>query len=1222
MPTGKSRCSEHLASTNEVAQPFCTVEVLEPRVLFSSAPSIIIPADAEVLNVLDYGAVADDGLDDTAAIQAALNAYDSGHRIIYLPDGTYHVSDTLEWPDETGIEGLRQKQTYLQGESTSGTVIQLFNTAMGFTDPLAGKAVINTGSGPAQRFGNAIRDLTVDTGVGNDGAIGIQFMANNEGVLSNVDIRSGDGSGLIGLDMGFSSEVGPLLVKNIVVDGFDRGISTASNENSQTFENVTLTDQNVYGWYNRSQTVNVRNLTSTNAVTAIYNDWNGGQFNVVGATLIGTGAASSEAAIVTENNSHAFLRDVTVEGYGRSVDLIDKEFNESSPERLAFSIEDSYIDEWSDMGVTEVFAESRDQTLGLTVLETPKVPYDTNPANYANVEDFGATRGDFTDDTAAFQAAIDSGATTVYLPSKGDANNRSFTIDGTLYIRGNVERIVGYQGTIRGSGTIKFVDAVGAPDTVILERITVDEGFIAWEVDTARTVVISAAGVGGGGLTHTGSGDLFLENVVAAPVAFSGGRVFARQLNVENPGLKITNDGADVWIFGLKTEQRGTVIKTINGGRTELLGAFIFTTNVDSDHMFVVEDSQLSVAGLREWAPTFNPFENILSETRLGENRTLTNSSPFGVFLGHLSAGAEQLSFGAYPEVIGNDVTRIEAEDYDRGGPGVSFSDTTSGNIGSTYRFDDVDVANTTDDGVAAVAIGFTAAGEFTEYSVDTPAGTYDLSFRVANGAATPDGIRVFVDMEDAGMVTVPTTSGFGDYTTVTLADVVIPQDGSSLIRLEYLGANINFNWFELKATSLNDAPFIDTFATTRIEPELYERAADNNTGNQGNAGAVFPGDVDLDYTSDVGGGANLTFIDNGEYVEKSVNVAPGTYDLGFRISSLGQFVPANAAITVLLDGTPIAVLDNIPDTGGFNNWQTVVINDVEITSGGWKDLRIAFDGFAYNLNWIEFTPATLNTPVRLQAETYDVQSGTQLVSGGTVVGWIDDGDYIGFNGVDLGQPKNEVLVRWASDSEVGGGTVDVRLGSPTGTVAGTFQLGDTDNWADYQEKVVSLDQLVSGVQDIYFVFVGPPTSAQGLFSIDWIEFTNNAPRLLEAEEFDSQAGGVGTVNGNTSAGPITDGDYISFTGVDLGLIKTEIKVKWSTRTGLDPEVAVGFEIRLGSPTGTLVDTIDLYQSGNWSVEVEDTFTLSTPVSGTRDLYLVFFGEEFDTLHLNFIEFA
>ena len=53
---------------------------------------------------------------------------------------------------------------------------------------------------------------------------------------------------------------------------------------------------------------------------------------------------------------------------------------------------------------------------------------------------FGANGGDEADDTVAFQKAIDSGASTVFIPVG------KFILDGNVILRGKVTRIIGVRG--------------------------------------------------------------------------------------------------------------------------------------------------------------------------------------------------------------------------------------------------------------------------------------------------------------------------------------------------------------------------------------------------------------------------------------------------------------------------------------------------------------------------------------------------------------------------------------------------------------------------------------------------------------------------------------------------------------------------------------------------------------------------------------------------------
>src|SRR5690606_13802188 len=85
---------------------------------------IVFPADGGIVDVRAYGAVPDDEGDDTAAIQAALDAFPNGNRIVHLPPGVYLVSDTLSWPVGDGV-GNGHRRTILQGAGEGLSILRL-----------------------------------------------------------------------------------------------------------------------------------------------------------------------------------------------------------------------------------------------------------------------------------------------------------------------------------------------------------------------------------------------------------------------------------------------------------------------------------------------------------------------------------------------------------------------------------------------------------------------------------------------------------------------------------------------------------------------------------------------------------------------------------------------------------------------------------------------------------------------------------------------------------------------------------------------------------------------------------------------------------------------------------------------------------------------------------------------------------------------------------------
>ncbi|MDY6899859.1 MAG: glycosyl hydrolase family 28-related protein [Cyanobacteriota bacterium] len=568
--------------------------------------NIVFPKDSGVINVKDapYNAKGDGVTDDTAAIQKALSEYANGNKIIYLPKGTYLVSDKLKWP--SGRKGLNQKRTILHGENRTQTIIKLKDNSKGFTNPNKSKAMIWTGKKPAQRFRNAIRNLTVNTGKGNRGAIAIQFIANNQGTIRDVTIKSGDGFGVTGLDMGYTDEIGPLLVKNVRVIGFKRGIKTGHRVNSQTFENIALENQREHGFYNRGQVVSIRNLTSINTVPAVYND--DGFITLLNAKLTAPGKTSTTAAIT--NNSTLFARNINTSGYKIAIK------NNNGTRKNAVNLR---VKEFVSHPIHKLFP-TPSKSLNLPIQKTPDVPWD-NLKNWVSPTNFGAKPNDKKDDSAAIQKAIDSRKTTVYFP------NGKYKIDRNIYIRGNVRRIIGLEASIGGRGKFNFSD--GKAPVVVLERLDgVGSGIVH---ASSRTLVLSSMGLATSGAkasySNTGSGNLFLEDVVGGPWKFKNQKVWARQLNPENPTTKILNNGGRLWVLGLKTEREGIIIDTKNKGKTEVAGGFIYSTSKPKKTpIFTNDNSSISIS-VSECNFNGNPFKTLIRDKKASITKILNRGN-------------------------------------------------------------------------------------------------------------------------------------------------------------------------------------------------------------------------------------------------------------------------------------------------------------------------------------------------------------------------------------------------------------------------------------------------------------------------------------------------------------------------------------------------------------------------------------------------------------------
>ncbi|PYR33347.1 MAG: hypothetical protein DMF93_25455 [Acidobacteria bacterium] len=145
----------------------------------------------------------------------------------------------------------------------------------------------------------------------------------------------------------------------------------------------------------------------------------------------------------------------------------------------------------------------------------------------------------------------------------------------------------------------------------------------------------------------------------------------------------------------------------------------------------------------------------------------------------------------------------VQFENYDAGGEGVAYHDTTAGNAGSAYRTNSVDIKASTDAG-GGYLVGWTTAGEWLNYTVNVmKAGTYAIDVRVASSGAGGTFHIEVNGVNKTGTLTVPNTGGWQTWQTVTKTGVALAS-GTQVIRvvMESIGPTgsvANFNWFAVR---------------------------------------------------------------------------------------------------------------------------------------------------------------------------------------------------------------------------------------------------------------------------------------------------------------------------------------------------------------------------------------------------------------------------------------
>ena len=162
----------------------------------------------------------------------------------------------------------------------------------------------------------------------------------------------------------------------------------------------------------------------------------------------------------------------------------------------------------------------------------------------------------------------------------------------------------------------------------------------------------------------------------------------------------------------------------------------------------------------------------------------------------------------------------IQVENFDVGGDGVTFHDSDGNNQGTSYRTNGGGVDIVTGNG--GYAIGYTATGEWLEYTVDVKdAGYYSYDAWVSSGVSG-SSVQLTMDTGDAvkdltEVIVVPQTgSGNWDkYVAIHGRTLVSLKEGKQIIRLNITGGNCNVDKFVFKHLDLNE----DIKLTLKADP-------------------------------------------------------------------------------------------------------------------------------------------------------------------------------------------------------------------------------------------------------------------------------------------------------------------------------------------------------------------------------------------------------------------
>ena len=618
-------------------------------------------------------------------------------------------------------------------------------------------------------------------------------------------------------------------------------------------------------------------------------------------------------------------------------------------------------------------------------------------------------------------------------------------------------------------------------------------------------------------------------------------------------------------------------------------------------------------------------------------NSVLSTSVFTDVKIGSVDGNTEDL--GVY--------TQIEAEDYSAMS-GVSTEATTdvSGN-----------------EQVTSIE-----AGDWIEYEINVLfSGTYVMDYRVAS--AVDGDLSLSLADEVLEQVTFSSTGGDNQWTTTQSAVPFYLSKGTQTIKVLSNSNDLKFNWMRLllecKETPI--IPYVESLDKTDLS--ITKRQTSELTLLPGNTASLQPsaeegdswswvdsedniissdrelvfdniqkdnsGDytvtyinecglsskvtftvnvvdsiyieaedfstmsgIDTEITTDVSGNNQVTSIISGDWMEYEINVPyTGTYSIDYRVASETNVVNFDLNI----NGTLINTI-NFDGTGGLQAWETKNQAGSVYLEEGLQTLRIVSNTDSWNINWLQlnFLETVEDCVLPYINNGFTVQN--------TITEWST-----GLVNISC-KDEVDVLVKLEAIGSVSNSdyfNIYYKLDSG--------ERVEVTNTLEYENELFIYVQNIKG-STLELIVEAKSSSLDAYYTVSKITIYDGIDQFtrIEAEHFDevfnSNSENTRDTGGGLNMAGTQNGSYLMYSNINLTNVNA-IDARFATRTsgGI-------LEVRIDSPTGELLGTVDLPGTGNWQNWVTVSGELSSKV-GFYDLYLVFTTTETGYVgNLNWLE--
>ncbi len=370
-------------------------------------------------------------------------------------------------------------------------------------------------------------------------------------------------------------------------------------------------------------------------------------------------------------------------------------------------------------------------------------------------------------------------------------------------------------------------------------------------------------------------------------------------------------------------------------------------------------------------------------------------------------------------------------------------------------------------------------------------------------------------------------------------------------------------------------------------------------TGNytSWNTGWAYRNDgVDLELSSDPvnSNGYTVGWTAAGEWMQYSINVSEASlYNIELRIAG-GQ---SGGQIRLSLDGGDLTESISIPNTGGWYEWESLMIEDVYLDPSNTK-LRVHIDNAGYNLNSLSFSPSGASDEIatRFLSANTTSEGSIQMTVNKPLTGPL---------------PESPANFRcYVDGAEIS--IIDVRLD-------------------DINPRIIhfDVDHNFNADESITLSYTGFDVTAvdNTLLSMFTLEdVTNNMssflsiPGLIQAEDYFFQSGtqleNCTDTGGGQNVGYLDPGDYMDF----MVNVETAGNYLVNYRTA-SLGSSGGLALQLVASDGSVetLHTVDFTATGGWQNWETFSEMVNFPTAGEQQLRIAITAPMFN---INWIDFS